>query len=96
MTSSPHPARRLVTLIAVLASALVLAVAAAQAADQRLHDADANLEKAAVLLQAALAEQDPQPTKQRQAQYDRAVSRAIAHASKAREEIAKAIAIADS
>lgn len=95
MTLSSLSARRLAALVAVVGSALVLAVAAAQAADQRLHDADASLEKAAALLQAALAEQDPQPTKQRQAQYDKAVSRAIVHASKAREEVAKAIATAD-
>ena len=89
-------ARRVVAAIAVLASALVLAVAVAQAYNPRLDDADALLEKAALQLSVTRDEQAqaPLPTKQAQAQFDKALVRAIAATNTAREEIAKAKAIA--
>lgn len=89
------PGRRLVTAAVTAASALVFAVGVVHAADPRLTDADALLEKSGLVLTAALQEQDPLPTKKAQAQYDRALQRAIADIAEARAQIATAQSIAD-
>jgi hypothetical protein len=71
----------------VAAVALAYGVSIAQAADQRLDDADAALEKAAALLEAS--ESGPVSEKQ-QKRFERAVAKAIAHVEDARAQIVQA------
>jgi hypothetical protein len=71
----------------VAAVALAYGVSIAQAADQRLDDADAALEKVAALLEAS--ESGPVSEKQ-QKRFERAVAKAIAHVEDARAQIVQA------
>jgi hypothetical protein len=82
-----------------LAAALLLALALgfragiAYAADQNLHDADNALQKAEALLQAV---SEGGLTGKDLKQYAKSRDRAILRVQQAREEIAKAILVADS
>lgn len=91
MTALPvrRRARRALALGGAVVAAVALAygVSIAQAADQRLDDADAALEKVAALLEAS--ESGPVSEKQ-QKRFERAVAKAIAHVEDARAQIVQA------
>src|SRR5262249_30990678 len=86
-----RPTLRLFLLAAAVVSAAALGFGAG-AADPRLDEADAALQKAGALLAAS---QSGNLTPQAQHRFDKAVARAIADVQDAREEIADAKAAAD-
>ena len=81
------------TAVIVIAFSLLFGFAAgAMAANARLYDADANLEKAHVLLEAA---RDDGMAEMEGRAYDRVLRRAQRDIDRARARVARAIAIAD-
>ena len=94
MASTKREFSRQTVIILVVLVLLFGLVAGALAADARLSAADANLEKAAVLVEAArdvTGELDEKPARA----YDRALAKANDDIARARQHIADAIAIAD-
>jgi hypothetical protein len=89
-----HASRRNLMAAGAAAGALAIAfgVGIAQAADPKLDLADANLEKAAVLLQESQA---GVVSDKQQKTFDKAIARAIADVEAARAELAAAKAAVD-
>jgi hypothetical protein len=95
MTNVPRerrPRRPLLFVAAVLAAALGFGIGVAAAADPRLDEADAALQKAQALLEAS---QSGGVSEQTQHRFEKAVARAIADVEDAREQIAEAKAAVD-
>lgn len=89
-----RPSRRALLLAVAVLSAAVLGfgIGVAGAADPRLDEADAALQKAQALLEASQSGSVPE---QAQHRFEKAVARAIADVEHAREEIADAKAAVD-
>ena len=87
-------ARRLLMTVAALASVAAISYGAgfATAADPRLDEADAALQKAAALLEAS---QTGGASQQVQHRFDKAVVRAVADIEDARQQIVEARAAVD-
>lgn len=93
MTIAKHLSNRAVILLVTLA--LVIGFAAgAWAADERLTQADANLEKAHALVGAAIDVTGEMDEKTERT-YERLLTKAQAEMDRARQHIADAIAVAD-
>ena len=85
--------RQTLPLVAVAAAAaLVFGIGVAGAADPRLDEADAALQKAHALLEAS---QSGEVSTQSQHRFEKAVARAIADIESARAQIAEAEAAVD-
>ena len=92
MTTIPKQrlTRRALVIGGAVASAVAIGVGVgvAQAADERLDEADLSLQKAAALLEASETGGNVSPKAQKR--FDQAVARAIANVEKARVNIVKA------
>ena len=87
------PRRPLLLVVAVLsAAALGFGIGVAGAADPRLDEADAALQKAQALLEAS---QSGNVSEQARHRFEKAVARAIADVEHAREQITEAKAAVD-